>query len=222
MKNLITIVSVFAVFSLTAQNFNKGALTLHLNSGIDIYRTTYKERLQINGFDTTKTTNDTTGNKNFVFGASYCVIKRLALGVSFKFNKYFTSNDNAAKIEPTARSQDFMITADYHLVDRKIFDLSGGLAFGGSHLYYNDNIPAPGKSSGTIITGNGPWFQLRMCPQFLIKQRVGLGVSFYKAFVNYTKMTTNDETINQYYITNWKGNGFGLNFALNVLLIKGE
>ncbi|MCD6068132.1 MAG: hypothetical protein K0S33_2958 [Bacteroidetes bacterium] len=207
-----------------AQNFNKETISAHTNFGIEIYDVKYTQHININGVSENRQTTDKAANRNFSFGGDYAVIKKLALGLRVKLNTYYTSGDSSnGTAAATAKSQDYMLTANYHLVDKKIFNLSAGLGVGGSHLYYNDNIKlASNNNEGNIIRGNGPYFQFQLSPQFVIAKRVGVGMSFYTPFVNYSKMKSNDELANIFVISKWKGSGYGFSFNLNFIIVKGE
>lgn len=201
-------------FAAQAQNFNKGSMSADIHAGIDIYNTQYTTRYKINNFDTTIVSNDRAGCKNVSFAYEYEVIKRLGVGARFKFNNYFVSKDSVTGTTPSAKSQDYMLTVNYHLVDKDKFDLGAGISFGGSHLLYKTN-----NTTNDIITGNGTYFQFQLSPRFIIKKKVGLGICLYSPMVNYTKMTTNNTNINQYAISKWKGGGAsGFTFTLSYLI----
>src|SRR3989344_3536457 len=188
-------------------------MSADLQFGIDIYNTQYTTHYKINSLDTTIVSTDRAGCKNVSLSYEYEVIKRLGIGVRAKFNNYFTSNDSLTQTTPTAKSQDYMLAVNYHLVDKDKFDLGAGISFGGSHLLYKSN-----NTANDIVTGNGSYFQFQLSPRFIIKKKVGLGITLYSPIVNYTKMTTNNSTVNQYAFTKWKGSGTGFSFALSYLI----
>lgn len=215
MKRIILFILAAIPLLVNSQNFNKGAISIHNNYGIDIYDTKYTYHVKYNNLDTTIVSTDKAACMNIVLGGDYCVIDRLAIGARIKVNKYFTSQDSVTKTTPLARSQDFTAMLNYHLVDKEVFDFSAGINVGISHLYYNDNLKTS-SSNGTIVRGIGPYIQFQISPQFFIKQRVGLGISIYSPIVNYSKMKTSNNDINQYAIAKWKGSGYGFSFNINV------
>ena len=200
-------------FAATAQNFNKGSMSADIQTGIDIYNTQYTTHIKTSSFDTTIISTDRAGCKSISLSYEYEVIKRLGVGARVKFNNYFVSKDSITGTTPSVKSQDYMLTLNYHLIDKNKFDLGAGISFGGSHLLYKMNNKAK-----DIITGSGTYFQFQVNPRFIIKKKVGLGIAFYSPIVNYTKMTTSIADFNEFAFTKWKGSGTAFSFTLSYLI----
>ncbi len=195
--------------SIRSQSFYKKALVIDATTGIDIYDTKVSYHLDNNSnVDTTIKGTGKAGCKSFAFGAEYGLGKKVGAGLRFKSNTYYVSKDETTGITPKVTSFDYMAFLNYHLVNKKHFDLLAGMSIGGTHLNYITN-----DSQGNTLTGNGLWFDLHVTPRIYFG-RFGIEAGIYMPFVNYTSMTSNNTDFNNYVLAKWKGTGYGLNFGI--------
>jgi len=215
-KNYILLFFISATFLLNAQSFYRGALVIDVNTGIEIYNTTYKYKIKNNNnilLDTSIT--DRAGSTHFAFGAEIGLHKRFGLGLKGKFNSFLSAKDEVTKATPTAKSADFMVFANYHAVTIPHFDLILGGDLGYSGLTYKSN-----DTENIILKGTGSYASLYINPRIYIK-RFGFNLKIYAPFVNYNNLTTNNPEINNYYlITKWKGNGTGVSIGIQYRFLK--
>lgn len=211
MKKNPLLVCFFCLASLLtqAQSFDKNTLVIQANGGLEIYNTTYSYKTKNTTLPANANETDKAGNGNFNFGAEYGLHKFFGVGLNFKRNSFFTSEDTATKTRPTANSFDIAAAANFHAVSVRKFDLFIGGEFGYSNLNYKAN-----DKENLILKGNGTFASVYINPRIYFG-KFGIYFKFYAPFVNYTKMKTNNEDINYYIISKWKGSpGFGLSFGI--------
>lgn len=208
-KNLFLLIFSTGALTFFAQNsFYKNALVVEANAGVEIYKTTYQYKTKNVSLPESRTETDGAGNSNFSLGAEYGLHKRFGVGARFKTNSFFTEQDTVTKTTPKANSFDISALANFHAVSKKHFDLVLGTEFGYSKLTYKQN-----DASNLILTGKGTFFSLYVNPRIYFGD-FGINFKVYAPFINYPSMTTNNETLNTYVISKWKGTGFGLSFGI--------
>lgn len=211
MKKIIINAFLLIVFTINskAQIFDKNTLVIFGGAGLEVFNTTYSYKTKNTALPATASETNRAGNSNFNLGAEYGLHKRFGAGLNFKSNRFFTSEDTATKTTPTANSFDISAVANFHAVNVKKFDLVIGGEFGYSNLTYKTN-----DKSNLILKGNGTYANIYLNPRIYFG-KFGINFKFYAPFINYSKMKTNNEDINYYVISKWKGSpGFGLSFGL--------
>jgi hypothetical protein len=192
-----------------AQIFDKNTLVIQGGAGLEIFNTTYSYETKNTSLPVKSSNTDRAANSNFNIGAEYGLHKLFGIGLNFKRNSFFTSEDTATKSTPTAKSFDIAASANFHAVNVKKFDLVIGGEFGYSNLNYRTN-----DQSNLILKGNGTYAGIYLNPRIYFG-KFGINFKFYAPFINYAKMTTNNEDLNNYVISKWKGTpGFGMSFGL--------
>ncbi len=211
MKKIITAIFVLTGFALNAQSFYKGALVADLNYGIDVYKVTYTTQIIINNkVVLTDKTTDGAASKGFGIGAQYGLAKWFGLGLRSKFDNFYTSPDSTSGVKASANSFEIGAICDFHVVRREHFNLALGLDLGYSHLRYKTNDPSVKYLE---MYGDGSWVNFHITPRYYFG-RFGLSISLNFPKINYSNMTTSNDQINRYAISQWSGSGFGMNFGL--------
>jgi hypothetical protein len=211
MKTRKWIILVFVlVCSLSkAQSFYKGALITEINTGLEIYNTVLEVRVKDPNRTRDTSYDDKAGNTHFGVSAEYGLHKRFGLGLRFKTNNYFTSEDSVTKARPDLRTNDILLSLNYHPVVKKNFDLVLGADVGYSTFKYKTN-----DKDDLILSGGGSYISLYANPRIYFG-RFGINFKVYAPFANYNRLTTNNDDFNKYIaITKWKGSGFGLGFGI--------
>jgi hypothetical protein len=131
------------------------------------------------------------------------------VGGRAKFNNYFTEQNQVTKTTPTASSYEVLGALNLHITHHKNFNWLVGTHIGYSALDYRNNDPA----NNIKISGTGSFFDMHTTARVYIR-RFGFHLSAYLPYVNYNKMTSNNDIFNNYILAKWKGNGFGMNIGI--------
>lgn len=208
-KQIIALTALlFAVTKGQSQSMYLGALVIDANAGIEGMSTEYNYRLKNLGIEKDTTITDGAANSNFSFGAEVGLAKWISVGGRAKFNTYFTSEDKVTKARPDAHSVEVLGALNFHLTHNKHFNLLLGGNMGYSGLTYNSN-----DVNKTSIEGKGTYADLHLTARVYIR-RFGFHATAYTPFVNYNKMTSNNDVYNTYVVAKWKGQGFGMNIGI--------
>jgi len=197
-----------------SQSFYKNALVANVNFGIDIYHVDYSYRI-INT-NNVKVTHNGAAAKNISFGAEYGLANWFGVGLQFKVDNFYTKYDSTTFSTPSATGFEGALELNFHVVRTAHFDLPIGFNLGTSHLQYNEN-----DVSNNQIYGAGSYLDLHINPRFYFK-RFGLNLDITFPKVNYSNMTSNNATFNQYVLADWKGSGFGFSFGFQYRFFSGK
>lgn len=207
MKKIIFILFFIAyTFILSAQSFHKGALVFDVKGAIDVYNTKYTYTLKRTGQDTT--TEDKAANRNIAFGLEYGVLNKLGVGIRYNRAKYFAESDNITKKLPNIYSNNISLLVNYHVLNGKVFNLVGGINIGYSSLTFISN-----NISDDRIYGNGLYFDAHVSPRVYMG-RFGFQLDLGMPFVNYSKLTSNNQSFNQEILAKWKGLGYSIGMGM--------
>jgi hypothetical protein len=218
MRRVFLYCFILACFIANSQAYYKNALIFDINTGIEIYNTSYSYKVKYSNtkqLDTT--TTNKAGNYNLALGVEYGLRKHLGVGVRVKLNTYFTSKDTVTDTKPIVKSNDFMVFVNYHpLKMLPKFDLVLGGEMGFSSLNYKAN-----DINNIILTGTGFYGSIYLNPRVYIK-RFGFNLKLYAPFLSYTNLTTNNPNVNNYYtITKWQGDpSWGLSLGIQYRFLK--
>jgi hypothetical protein len=202
--------------SLFSQSFYKGALVVNVNAGVDAYAVKY--HYQLINTNQTQSHDETDGaaSYNFNLGVEYGFNKWFGIGLRGRYDTYFTKRDSTTHSTPKANGIEAALALNAHVVHVRHFDLPIGMDFGYSHLNYAQN-----DAGNNQIYGNGSYFNLHINPRFYIG-KFGFNVSAAIPFINYSSMTSNNSTYNQYVLANWKAAGvsFGIGVQYRFFEVK--
>lgn len=213
MKRFLLLAFAFPAIGLFAQkSFYKGALVTDLNFGFDAYAVHYHTEIKNTSYS--HDTTDGAASHNWGIGAQYGVTNWLGLGLRAKFDNYYTSVDKNTGYRSTVKGNEIGAIIDFHVVRGKVFNLALGIDAGRSGLKFWFNDP-----DNTRIYGSGSWFDLHITPRFYFG-RFGISTTLYLPWISYSNMTTSSDVINDFLITKWKANGFGINFGVQYRFLK--
>ena len=163
----ITLAFVFAAFSYSAVNaqedkaFHKGTITVDPSIGFAIYGTKSHSEYDEDYWTGTsiatrrvkKDTTDGAGATIFGLTGEYGVTNWLGVGFRFGYSKYIEEEQHDTvgiqtfNYQPKARSVDFGVNVNFHLVKGKRFDMPICLTMGYSNFKLSNNNPDTDPSS---------------------------------------------------------------------------
>ncbi len=214
MKKLLFILFFILYAIILSAQFHKGALVFDVKGAIDIYNTTYTFKSTNPNFDTTIVQTDRAANRNIALGLEYGVLDKLGVGIRYNRSKYFVDADDSTKRMPDVHSNNISLQVNYHMVNGKVFNLLGGLNIGYSKLNVITN-----NINDDRIYGSGLYFDVHISPRVYMG-RFGFQLDLGMPFVNYTKMTTNNDAFNNNALTKWKGLGYSIGMGVQYRFLK--
>lgn len=199
-KSFLLLGTALFLQTANAQSFQKSSLVLTANYGLDIYSIEQKTRLY-NVSNSTQSQTSTAGSTNYNFEGEFGLFKWLGVGLHFKLDNYITSKDSSG-YKPTAIGFETGVLVNLHLIRATHFNLLVGGNFGFSTLTYNVD------AFNDQVYGDGSWIDLHASARFYFG-RFGFNLNFYKAFINYPSLTTNNSSwgLGESVITSWYATG---------------
>ncbi len=160
----------------------------------------------------------------------------MGIGFRFGYSKYIqeTQYDTVytpAKVtysyKPSARSIDFGLNVNFHLVKGKRFDMPLCLTMGYSNFKYSQNNPDTDPSSkdnsGAMGKDNGINYGILLMPKVYFGKEQHIGLAFHVGYMGYNYpsfLFSNKADSNLNDENNWKyqlkGNGFNIGIGLSV------
>jgi hypothetical protein len=250
MKRIILyfLFTTFSLSLLTAQEdkaFHKGSITVDPSIGFAIYGTKshsehdedYWTGTSIATKRVVEDTTDAAGSTIYGLTGEYGVTNWLGIGFRFAYSHYIqetqhdsvytTSGLMTYTYKPKARSVDFGINVNFHLVKGKRFDMPLCLTFGYSNFKLANNNPDTDPSgydnSGAIAKDNGMNYGILLMPKIYFGKTQHIGVAFHVGYMGYKYPSlefSNDFDANLNDDNNWKfrlnGNGFNIGIGLSI------
>ncbi|CAN5446065.1 hypothetical protein BH10BAC1_BH10BAC1_12140 [soil metagenome] len=247
----ITLAFCFAAFSFSVINaqedkaFHKGTITVDPSIGFAIYGTKSHSEYDENywtgtGTGTRRVKKDTTdGAGSTIYGLTgeYGVTNWLGIGARFAYSHYiqeekhdtvfFPTGIKTFDYKPKARSVDFGINVNFHLVKGKRFDMPICLTLGYSNFKLTNNNPDTDPSSydnsGAVAKDNGVNYGILLMPKIYFGKEQHVGLAFHIGYMGYNypsiKFSNNfDSNLNDDNNSTFKlkGNGFNIGIGLSV------
>ncbi|MEO6884189.1 MAG: hypothetical protein ABI199_09215 [Bacteroidia bacterium] len=197
-----------------SQSFYKNALVTTLDFGFDVYQVDY--HYQLIGTNVIKDNKNGAASRSLVIGGEYGLANWFGIGLLLKPETYYTKYDTSTGSTPTAKSFDATLLLNFHVIRSAHFDLPLGLNLGFSHLQYNEN-----DFGNNQIYGAGSYVDFHINPRFYF-QRFGLNADVSFPIINYSNMTSNNSTFNQYVLADWKGSGVGFSIGFQYRFLNGK
>ena len=242
---------ILVCFSFSAINaqedkaFHKGTITIDPSIGFAIYGTKvhaeYDEDYWTgSSIATRRVVEDTTdGAGATIYGLSgeYGVTDWLGIGFRFGYSNYieetqydtvyFTTVPTTYSYKPKARSIDFGLNVNFHLVKGKRFDMPLCLTMGYSSFKYSQNNPDTDPTavdnSGAMAIDNGMNYGILLMPKIYFGKAQHVGLAFHVGYMGYNYpsfLFSNNADSNLNDENNWKyklkGNGFNIGIGLSV------
>lgn len=247
---LVTLALTSLSASLNAQDdkaFHKGSITIDPSIGFAIYgtkvHTEYDEdyfNISTLTIDKRRVVEDTTdGAAATIFGLNgeYGVTDWLGIGFRFGYSKYIAEEEHDTvyvgltkttySYQPKARSIDFGLDVNFHLVKGKRFDMPLCLTVGYSNFKYSrnnpDTDPSSKDNSGEGGKDNGMNYGIHLKPKIYFGKAQHVGLAFHVGYMGYTYpsvLFSNNSDSNLNDENNWeyklKGNGFNIGIGISV------
>lgn len=143
--SLLLLVTIFLSLNASAQVVEKGKNFIHAGIGIAAYNIEWHEEL----FNTVE--KDQAASIRIPVGYERAFTNRITAGAQVTYAKYLTdttSNDD------NARSTDFALKGNIHMLNKKKVSLYAGLAVGFGTLKIDNTTTLSYKGSGPAIAGN--------------------------------------------------------------------
>ncbi len=150
MKHLLHTLALSLTLTPAFAQLEQGSKVIDGGFRLGIYQTTSKQDSEPESED------GEAAAKLFPFNFEYAMGPRLGITGTFQFSKYFVDKDSATSIQPEAHSIDIAPGVNFHIVNRKRFDLLASGCFGFSSFKYNTN-----DGGGGSFSGQGIFFNLR-------------------------------------------------------------
>lgn len=214
MKKILLLFTCIISMQVFPQSFYKGALVFDANVGIDAYSVDYKYKLK--NTNLVNEQKNGAASSNFNLGLEYGLTNWFSLGLRGKFDNYFTKRDSTTHSTPTAKGTELALIINAHVVKTEHFDLPLGIDLGYSHLNYAQN-----DIGNNQIYGSGSYFNIHVNPRLYIK-RFGFNLNLAVPFINYSNMTSNNSTFNQYVLANWKASGFSMGLGIQYRFLSAK
>ena len=252
MKKIILsfLLTAFSLSLLTAQDdkaFHKGTITVDGSIGFVLYKTKshteqdeqYWTGTSIATRRVTKDTTDGAGASIYALNGEYGVTDWLGVGFRFGYSNYIegTQNDsiynistltyNKISYKPKARSIDFGVNVNFHLVKSKRFDMPICLTLGYSNFKYSENNPDTDISSydnsGAVAKDNGLHYGILLMPKIYFGKEQHIGLAFHVGYLgsSYPSLQLSDASDSNINDNNnakykLKGNGFNIGIGFSV------
>ena len=242
---LIALVICTSISATYAQDkaFHKGSITIDPSIGIVVYKTKshFEQDSIYNNVTVRSTKDDEDGAAATIYSltAEYGVAAWLGLGFRFGYSNYFeeTKKDSAFNFntfkydyysyKPEARSIDFGLNVNFHLVRGKRFDMPICLTIGYSNFKYSENNPDDDLSSNdngnAVAKDNGMNYGILLMPKIYFGEAQHVGLAFHIGYLgsNYPSITTSDNSDsnlndNSNALFKLKGNGFNMGIGLSI------
>lgn len=247
---LVTLVLTSVITSLNAQDdkaFHKGSITIDPSIGFAIYKTKVHAEYDEDYWNTTtmsiatrrvvEDTTDGAGATIYGLTGEYGVTDWLGIGFRFAYSNYIEETQHDTVLFPTgiqtfsykpkARSLDFGLNVNFHLVKGKRFDMPLCLTMGYSNFKYSQNNPDTDASnvdnSGAGAKDNGMNYGIHLMPKIYFGKEQHVGVAFHVGYMGYNYpsfLFSNNSDSNLNDENNWKyklkGNGFNIGIGLSV------
>lgn len=249
-KTFISILLVCFSFNvLNAQEdkaFHKGSITIDPSIGFAIYKTKVHGEYDENYWNATtmsiekrrvvEDTTDGAGATIYGLTGEYGVTDWLGIGFRFAYSNYieetqydtvYTPTKVTYSYKPKARSIDFGLNVNFHLVKGKRFDMPLCLTMGYSNFKYSQNNPDTDISSvdnsGAMAKDNGMNYGILLMPKIYFGKEQHVGLAFHVGYMGYNYpsfLFSNNSDSNLNDENNWKyklkGNGFNIGIGLSV------
>lgn len=247
----ITLAFLLAAFSYSAVNaqdekaFHKGTITVDGSIGLAVYGTKSHREYDENYWTGTVTATrrikkDTTdGAASTIYGLTgeYGVTNWLGIGARFAYSHYIQEEKHDTVLFPTgiqtfdykpkARSVDFGINVNFHLVKGKRFDMPICLTVGYSNFKLANNNPDTDPSSydnsGAVAKDNGLNYGILLMPKIYFGKEQHVGLAFHIGYMGYNypslQFSNNfDSNLNNDNNAKYKlkGNGFNIGIGFSV------
>lgn len=247
-KTLLPLLLVcFSYSVINAQDekaFHKGSITIDPSIGFAIYKTKVHAEYDEDYWNgstiaTRRVIEDTTdGAGATIYGLTgeYGVTNWLGIGFRFGYSNYIEETQHDTVYTPTkvtytykpkARSIDFGLNVNFHLVKGKRFDMPICLTMGYSNFKYSQNNPDTDPSaednSGAGGKDNGMNYGILLMPKIYFGKEQHVGLAFHVGYMGYNYPSilfynNSDSDLNNE--NNWKyklkGNGFNIGIGLSV------
>lgn len=248
---LAILLGVFTLNNISAQDdkaFHKGSITFDPSIGFVIYKTkshTEQDSSYWNGSSIAtaraiEDDEDAAAATIYSLTGEYGVTDWLGIGFRFGYSNYIegTQDDsiyNASTLtyskvsyKPKARSVDFGVNVNFHLVKGKRFDMPICLTMGYSNFRYSQNNPDTDSNpaydnSGVVAKDNGLNYGILLMPKIYFGKEQHVGLAFHVGYLgsNYPSLqlsnksdsNTNDNNNATFKL---KGNGFNIGIGLSV------
>jgi hypothetical protein len=244
---LTLLLATFTLGFLSAQEdkaFHKGTITFDPSIGFAIYGTKshsehdhdYWTGTSIATKRVVEDTTDGAGSSIYGLNVEYGVTNWLGIGVRFAYSNYIeeTQHDTVYSFsgmqtytyKPKARSVDFGINVNFHLVKGKRFDMPLCLTLGYSNFKLSNNNPDTDISSydnsGGVAKDNGFNYGILLMPKIYFGKTQHVGIAFHLGYMGYNypsiKFSNNvDSNLNDNDNSSYrlKGNGFNIGIGLS-------
>ena len=242
------LLTTFSLSLLTAQEdkaFHKGSITVDPSIGFAIYKTKshsehdedYWNGTSVVSKRVVQDTTDGAGSTIYGLNGEYGVTDWLGVGVRFAYSHYIQETQHDTVLFPTgvetfsykpkARSVDFGINVNFHLVKGKRFDMPICLTFGYSNFKLSNNNPDTDPSSydnsGSVGKDNGMNYGILLMPKIYFGKTQHVGLAFHIGYMGYkypSLQFSNNGDSNLNDNNNWKfrlnGNGFNIGIGLSI------
>lgn len=249
----ITITFLFACCSsslLTAQDdkaFHKGTISIDPSIGIVVYQTkahseqdsTYWTGTSFATARATEDDEDGAAATVYSITGEYGVTDWLGLGFRFGYSNYIegTKDDSVFNTstlkydfysyKPKARSIDFGVNVNFHLVKGKRFDMPICLTMGYSNFKYSENNPDTDLSTvdngNAVAKDNGLNYGILLMPKIYFGKEQHVGLAFHVGYLgsSYPSIIISDNSDSNLNDNNnatfrLKGNGFNIGIGLSI------
>lgn len=250
-KRLLPLLLVcFSFNAINAQEdkaFHKGSITIDPSIGFAIYGTKVHAEHDEDYWNVTtmsiekrrvvEDTTDGAGATIYGLTAEYGVTNWLGIGFRFAYSNYIEETQydtvyfgivqQTFSYKPKARSIDFGLNVNFHLVKGKRFDMPLCLTMGYSNFKYSQNNPDTDPSSvdnsGAMGKDNGTNYGILLMPKIYFGKEQHVGLAFHVGYMGYNYPSilfsdNSDSNLNDE--NNWKyklkGNGFNIGIGLSV------
>ena len=247
--SLLTAFSSGLLMSQEDKAFHKGSITIDPSIGLAIYNTqshteqdeTYWTGTSFASRRVKKDTTDKAGATIYALNGEYGIANWLGVGVRFGYSNYIegTQKDSVYNLlsatytqysyKPKARSIDFGVNVNFHLIKGKRFDMPICLTLGYSNFKYSENNPDTDLSStdnsGAMAKDNGLNYGILLMPKIYFGKEQHVGLTFHIGYMgyNYPSMQLSnhsDANLNDNNNATFqlKGNAFNIGVGLSIQL----
>lgn len=169
-----------------AQAFQKGNINVDLDLGIGAYATQTSWTAGVGPLTYSGSNADGTASKIFRIGGEYGISNKFGIGLKFGASNYLIAEKDRDTIR-SAKSTDFALNINYHLLNTEKNDLFIALELGrtnGTWLFHED------KTFLSSTKGTGGYFALGLTDRLFFSKNIGILFSLKYSAFNYNNITT--------------------------------
>ena len=192
-----------------AQAHEKGNFNIDVGIGFAGYSSEVKVTVDFLGQPITLTETDGSASTIVPIGFEYGVSNLFGIGIQLGFQNYFIDKEDTTDLTKSARSTDFDVMFNFHVLNGNRNDFYLGLVLGGSSAVLN-------LKDGSELSGSGSHVSFYLADRFFFTDNIG--IKFHLGFPMYKYTNLKVSGINSIDLSNWDWSLRGVHFGTGLAI----